>query len=281
MKESYSQLQQKLKFDVLLKILGAAFQKIPEHRKSNARYPLANVLKGAFAMFSLKAPSLLSFLKQSAPEANNLRQIYLIEGDIPSDTQMREILDPVPPSHLRALFLTLFRKLQEAGVIRAYYWDKKAVIVSIDGVEHFCSEKVHCAHCTTRTQRNGQLSYHHAGLAAVLVHPAYSEVFPLDFEPILKADGAAKNDCERNAAKRLCAALHLNHPELDLILVEDALHAKGPHLRQSTEYGWKFVVNVKPDSHESLFQQFAGRRARGDVSRLEQVTPDGVRHRYT
>ena len=133
MKESYSQLQQKLKFDVLMKILGTAFQKIPEHRKSNARYSLANVLKGAFAMFSLKAPSLLSFLKQSAPEANNLRHIYLIEGAIPSDTQMREILDPVQPSHLRALFRTLFRKLQEAGVIRAYSWDKKAVIVSIIG----------------------------------------------------------------------------------------------------------------------------------------------------
>ena len=90
-----------------------------------------------------------------------------------------------------------------------------------------------------------------------------------------------KNDCERNAAKRLCAAVHTNYPELDIILVEDALHANAPHLRQITGYGWKFVVNVKPDSHESLFQQFAGRLSRGDVSRLEQVTPDGVRHLYT
>ncbi len=38
---------------------------------------------------------------------------------------------------------------------------------------------------------------------------------------------------------------------------------------------------AEPDSHESLFQQFAGRRSRGDVRRMEQLTPDGVRHRYT
>ncbi len=248
MKESYPQLQQKLKFDVFMKILGEAFQKISDHRKSNARYRLANVLKGTFAMFSRKAPSLLSFMKQSAPEANNLHKIYLIEGDIPSATQMREMLDPVKPSHLRVLFCTLFLKLQEAGVIRDYYYDKKFVIVSSDGVEHFCSENVHCAHCTTRLHRNGQTSYQHAGMVAVLVHPAHSEVFPLDFEPILKEDGAPKNDCERNAAKRLCAAVHTNYPELAIILVEDALHANAPHLRQITGYGWKFVVNVKPDS---------------------------------
>ncbi len=37
------------------------------------------------------------------------------------------------------------------------------------------------------------------------------------------------------------------------------------HLRQITGYGWKFVLNVKPDSHASLCQQFAGRLSRGDV----------------
>lgn len=281
MKESYSQLQQKLKFDVFMKILDEAFQKIVDHRKSNSRFPLPNILKAAFAMFSLKAPSLLNFKKQSDPEANNLRSIYRLTGDLPCDSQMRATLDPIPPRHLRSLFRPLFLKLQEAGVIRDYYYDKKAVIVSMDGVEHFSSTHIHCEHCTTRTHRNGQLSYQHSGLAAVLVHPARSEVFPLDFEPILKAAGAQKNDCERNAAKRLCAALHTQYPELDIILVEDALHANAPHLRQSTGYGWKYVVNVKPDSHVSLFQQFAGRRARADVGRLQQRTPDGVTHRYT
>jgi len=281
MRESYSQLQQKLKFDVFMKILDEAFQQIAEHRKSNTRYRLPNVLKAAFAMFSLKAPSLLNFKKQSDPEANNLRSIYLLTGEIPCDSQMRATLDPVPPGRLRALLRSLFLKLKQAGVIRDYYYWGKFAIVSMDGVEHFCSTKIHCAHCTTRTHRNGQISYHHSGLAAVLVHPAHSEVFPLDFEPILKEDGAQKNDCERNAAKRLCAALDQDYPELDILVVEDALHANAPHLRQIAGYGWKYVVNVKPDSHESLFKQFAGRVSRGDVSRLTQTTPDGVEHRYT
>lgn len=264
-----------------MKILDEAFQKIRDSRKSNTRYPLPNVLKAAFAMFSLKAPSLLNFKKQSDPEANNLRNVYLLTGEIPCDSQMRATLDPVEPSWLRRLFRRLFLPLKRAGVWRDYFYWGQFVIVSMDGVEHFCSTNIHCPHCTTRTHRNGQLSYHHAGLAAALVHPAHREVFPLDFEPILKEDGDKKNDCERNAAKRLCAALQQEYPELAILVVEDALHATAPHLRQITGYGWRYVSNVKPDSHESLFKQFAGREARGDVSRLEQRTPDGVRHRYT
>ena len=92
------------------------------------------------------------------------------------------------------------------------------------------------------------MSYHHAGLAAVLIDPDRREVFPLDFEPILREDGAEKNDCERNEAKRLCKALRERYDGLPIILVEDALYANAPHLRQITGYGWRYVINVKPDS---------------------------------
>ena len=46
----------------------------------------------------------------------------------------------------------------------------------------------------------------------MLIYPAQTEVFPLDFEPILRQDDAQKNDCERQAAKCLCAALSEQYP---------------------------------------------------------------------
>src|SRR5207248_1258093 len=134
--------------------------------------------------------------------------------------------------------------------------------------------------CTTRKHRNGELSYHHSGLAAVLVHPQQKEVFPLDFEPVVNHDGGRKNDCERQAAKRLCAALYERYPELAILLVEDALYANAPHLRQITSYNWKYVVNVKADSHQSLERQFAGRLARGQVKEHRQTDAQGVKHYF-
>ena len=92
--------------------------------------------------------------------------------------------------------------------------------------------------------------------------------------------GRRKTIANPSAAKRLCADLHHRYHDQDILLVEDALYANAPHLRQISGYGWKYVLNVKPDSHESLFKQFAGRQARGDFQQLRQTDADGVQHYY-
>jgi len=276
---NYKRLQEKITFDDLMGTLSEEFAQLPDHRRANSSYDLADVLRSAFAMFSLKSPSLLAFKELTRQEEKNLKAIYQIRS-IPSDTQMRTTLDPLSPAPLRTLFAKLFHKLSEAGVIKQYEYWKGQLVISIDGVEHFCSTNVHCNHCTIRAHRNGETSYHHAGLAAVLVHPDQEEVFTLDFEPILNADGSKKNDCERNAAKRLCQDLHERYPDLKPILVEDALYANAPHIRQITGYGWLFVLNVKPDSHESLERQIAGRKASGQVKELRITDPQGIKHYF-
>ncbi len=276
---NYKKLQEKITFDALMQSMSEEFAKIPDHRRANASYKLPDFLGSAFAMFSLKSPSLLSFEEQTKVESRNLHSIYHI-GAIPSDTQMRTALDPVDPAPLRQLFATLFTTLETAGVVKEYQFWRDHVLVSVDGVEHFSSTKIHCPHCTTRSLRDGTTSYHHAGLGAVLVNPAHAEVFPLDFEPILNEDGAKKNDCERNAAKRLGASLAERYPDLKIILVEDALYANAPHIRQITSYGWRFILNVKPDSHASLEKQFAGRWASGQVQEWRFTDDQGVQHDF-
>ncbi len=261
-----------------MQMVSDRFDRIPDHRANNSKYHLADMLRGAFAMFSLKSPSLLGFGDWTPAEKQNMTTIYHL-GAIPCDTQMRTGLDPIAPEPLRAIFPRLIDRLEEVGVMKEYQYWHDHVIVSIDGVTHFSSTKVHCPHCTTRTKRDGEVSYHHAGLAAVIVHPDQEEVFPLDFEPILNSDGQVKNDCERTAAKRLCEALRDRYPTLKMLLVEDALYANAPHIRQITGYGWRYILGIKPDSHVSLERQFAGRDATGQVEQLRK-TDNGVDRRF-
>ena len=68
----------------------------------------------AFAMFSLKSPSLLAFDKERA--VGNLVTIYGIDR-VPCDTRMREILDPMAPESLRPLFKSIFRQLQRGKAL--------------------------------------------------------------------------------------------------------------------------------------------------------------------
>ncbi len=133
------------------------------------------------------------------------------------------------------------------------------VVVSIDGAEHFSSQKVHCEHCLTKEHKSGQVTYSHSMLAAVMVHPHKREVLPLDAEAILRQDGQEKNDCERNAAKRLVKHLKERYPKLKALLAEDALYANAAHIEQIPEARYHYLIGVKPDSHKALFKQVDSR----------------------
>ncbi len=73
MRESKKFSVENLKFDWLMSFLDEQFQQFSDTRARNAKYQLAEVVKSAFAMFSLKSPSLLDFKKQTSPEQSNLR----------------------------------------------------------------------------------------------------------------------------------------------------------------------------------------------------------------
>src|SRR5919204_6095538 len=87
-----------LSADALFGLVRNGFAHIPDYRLSAPDISLADALMAAFAMFSLKAPSLLAFDKERAE--GNLHTIYGMEH-VPCDTYMREILDPVTPKGLR------------------------------------------------------------------------------------------------------------------------------------------------------------------------------------
>jgi hypothetical protein len=205
------------------------------------------------ALYSLKDPSLLAFQRRARDP--NLRSVFGLV-DIPSDTRMREILDEVSPHQLGPVFKDVFRQLQRGKVLEEYVFLEGCYLLALDGVEYFCSKKVHCAHCLTRQHADGTVSYYHQLLGAVLVHPDFAEVIPLAPEPIQRQDGHNKNDCERNAARRFLEQFRKAHPHLPVIVIEDALSSNAPHIRDLVAQRCHFILGVKRGDHKHLFEQF-------------------------
>ena len=262
-------------FAYLLSKVQAMFTTIADRRRSNASISMVDILSSAFAMFSLKSSSLLSFEKRSQSEEGNLQRLYGI-SKICSDTQMREVLDKVSADELQVGFQELYAVLKDCRILEEYRYWKGKPIVSVDGVEHFSSKRVHCKHCLEKQHKNGELTYSHQMLSAVLVHPDKPEVFPVRCEPIINTDGCTKNDCERNAAKRLLQGVGQSYAQEKFLLVADALYANGPYIEQLQQDGHSFIVGIKPDGNKSLFSQFAARPARGQYSYLEK----GIQHHF-
>lgn len=242
-----------LSADALYALVKSGFLAIPDLRKDNATVPLADALLSAFAMFSLKDPSLLAFDKRRHDA--NMKGLFGI-GQVPSDSGMRAILDPLDPEHLRRLFNDVFRQLQRGKALEPFVFYEGCYLLCLDGTGYFSSQKIHCQSCLEKVnKKTGEVTYQHQMLGAAIVHPDHKEVIPLAPEPIQKQDGSSKNDCERNASKRLLQKIRQEHPRLGLIVIEDGLASNGPHVRELLEQRMHFILGVKPGDHPFLFER--------------------------
>jgi hypothetical protein len=255
-----------LHFDALIQLVRKRFDAFPEQRRCPS-FPLTDALMAGLAVFSLKDPSLLAFCSRALD--HNLGSVFGLQA-IPSDTQLREILDDVAPNQIRPAFKEIFRQAQRGKVLEDYVFLEGCYLVALDGVEYFSSPKVHCEHCMTRTHKNGTVSYYHQMLGAVIVHPDFSEVIPLTPEPIHRRDGAAKNDCERNAGSRWLEQFRKDHPHLPIVVTEDALGSNAPHIRDLKKYRAHFILGVKEGDHKHLFEQYEQRLEAGQAQSVHE-----------
>jgi hypothetical protein len=269
-----------LSADSLFQLLRSRFGSLPDPRAGAVEFPLDDALMSAFAMFSLKDPSLLAFDHRRRDPADNFRTIYGINR-VPSDSQMRAILDPVDPVNLRPGFLDVFRRLQRGKALERFVYREGHYLLSLDGTTYFSSAKVHCPSCLVKHHRGGRVTYSHQLLGATLVHPDLKEVIPLAPEPIIQQDGQTKNDCERNASRRWLHQFRQEHPRLPVIVVEDGLSANAPHLRDLHAAGAHFIIGVQPGDHGFLFEHWRGRDEADQLPTLTVVDPaTGVLHHF-
>jgi hypothetical protein len=266
-----------LHFDALIQRVRNRFEAIPDSRRCPS-FSLADTLMAGLAMFSLKDPSLLAFQRRTLD--HNLRSVFGLKA-IPSDTQMRSILDEANPEQVRPVYNEVFRQLQRGKVLEDYEFLDGHYLLALDGVEYFCSQKVHCDQCMVRHHRDGNISYYHQMLGAAIVHPDFSEVIALPPEPIHCQDGQQKNDCERNAARRWIKHFRKDHPHLKVIVIEDALSSNAPHIRDLQEADMRFLLGVKPGDHQHLFAQVLERLAVGQAVDFEEVdVQTGIKRGY-
>jgi hypothetical protein len=242
-----------LGFDTLRRIIGKEFKKIADPRPGNCQISLHDALMSAFAMFSLKDPSLLAFDDRRKKKPQNIRAVFGVQN-IPTDSGMRDIDDKVPTEHLRPVYKSVFEQACESGLLDRMRFIDGHYLLNLDGVEFFRSKKLKADFCLTTTTV-GETSYHLKMLGAVIVHPDFKEVIPLFPEVIQRQDGATKNDCEQNAAKRFYEKLRQDYPDMPFIVNGDALYADGPHLQELQKYNLRYLLVAKPTDLPFLFKQ--------------------------
>ena len=274
-----------LRFPGIRKVLLKHFSRIADHRdEEKVEHELTDVLMSALAMFCLQDPSLLQFqLRTKAPTLGvNLKNMWGIHS-VPSDSQMRLVMDEIDPDEFEVLFTTFFRLLQRGKHLEQFRVLDSYYLCAIDGTEYFSSDHIGCPSCLRRKVKNKEgdtLQFSHQIVQAALVHPKHSPVIPLVPEQVRNTDGQKKQDCETNAAKRLLVKLRKVHPKLPLLVVGDSLYAKQPMIEGIIDGHMHYVLTAKPDDHKLLVEWIAGLRALDDVAHMEYTDTKGRTHVY-
>jgi len=247
----------------LLSNIRTSFNKSTQGLSKPGAISLTDCLMSGLAIFSLKFSSLLQFEKDKASEPefiqHNLNTLYGVKK-VPCDTYLRERLDGQDLSLIRDSFSSLFTIMQRSKVVEEWKFLDGKFLISLDGSGFFSSNEVHCEYCCERVHNKGTdketITYHHQMLVGSMVSPLCKQVIPIGFEPIIKADGNKKNDCERNCAKRWLETFREYHPQLPTIIVADGLYSNAPFIRALQEKRCSFITVAKEDDHKYLYDYF-------------------------
>ncbi len=273
----------KLRIDECINAILSEFAKFPDHRPI-FEIPLKNFLMSSYAVFALKSPSLLQFekdLKAEKTKQKNLCSLFKIDR-VPSDTQLRDVLDLVDYRQYRSIFKRIFSQIQRSKTLENFEFMKiknsPHYLIAVDGSGYYRSDKIACACCMIHEHfdcnNTMKIKYAHNILGASVVHPNLNQVIPLCPEPIMKLDGSSKNDSEQTAFRRFLEDFKREHPKLKVIFLLDALYANGPIINLIRKNGYEFIISVK-ESKSVLFLGVKDGEKTGKTNFLETAFESG------
>ncbi len=249
-------MYEELKLVRLMKGLEEGFAGLPEHRSGkNSQYELADAGMGAFSVFFTQSPSFLAHQRDMKLRKgrSNAEKLFALR-EIPSDNQIRNLLDPIHPGHLNFCYQRIFQKLEQTEILERRRSFANQLLVAMDGTEYFSSQKIHCEQCSQRVLKNEKNNYYHSALTPVIVQPGNEHVISLEPEFITPQDGHEKQDCEIQAAKRWLETHGDFYAKRGITILGDDLFSRQPFCQLLKDKHAHFILVCKPDSHVNLYE---------------------------
>lgn len=265
----------------LINRIRETFETLPDGRSGNGvyqKYSLSDAALSAFSVFFMQSPSFLAHQRTMQKERgrNNAQSLFGVYR-IPSDNQIRNLLDPVPPEVLWPLYRGLLKGVEQSGRLGDFQVLDGTVLVALDGVEYFSSQKIHCDCCATKTLKNGVTQYSHSAITPVIVSPQQTSVIPLAPEFVTPQDGSDKQDYELAAAQRWLKRESGSLPANTTFLGDD-WYCKQPFCEGLKQEGRHFILVCKPDSHKTLYEWVEDFQRVGQVGEVEKRRWTGQQH---
>jgi hypothetical protein len=155
----------------------------------------------------------------------------------------------------RGMIISLIRKKSfDAAKFLGGHW-----LVIVDGTQLFSFKARHCEHCLTKTVNKDTPEE-----KTIYYHPVLEAKIVLDDDLVVsiatefienEKSNPSKQDCERNAFRRLAGSLKKMFPRLPVCLLADSLYACEPVFEICKKNKWEFLIRYKDGSIPTLAEE--------------------------
>jgi len=263
-------------FETIIAAMKSKLTELPDPRKpsNNTTYEVLDAVLSAYSVFFMQSPSFLSHEQDRKRERgkNNLENLFGVHKT-PTTNQIKNILDPIAPKEVGAVFWAVWEQLVEANYLDGFRGINGTFLCGMDGTEYHSSYQVSCENCN-RKQKGEQTLCTHNVIAPVIVAPGRPDVVSLEPEFIWPQDGSEKADCEQNAIKRWVMRNHHRFDPYTLTILADDLHSRQPTCELLLEKKINFILVCKESSHPTLYEEL------GLLSRLADAVSTGQKRAW-
>ena len=270
-------------FATLLGYLESAIASFPDRRTGkNCRYSIRDAALSAFSVFHVQFPSFLSHqqMMQESRGNNNAATIFGVH-EIPTDTCIRTLLDPVAAEYCFPVYTAVHAMLAEQGKLQEEYRTIFGTyLMALDGTWFHSSEQIHCDACSVKEHRDGRRTYYHSAITPVFVRAGNNRVIAAEAEFIKPQDGHTKQDCEINAGKRWISGVGRKYAQMGVTLLGDDLYAKQPFCEDAAGIGFHYLFTCKSSSHKYLYEWVEAAEVGVDISEVVQKRWTGKERLY-
>ena len=210
----------------------------------------------------------ISSMRKTSEEFNSetaVRNIGILCGEdelseLPYWETINDYLKRFSDSELQKIVCELVKHLLRSRVfeearIRGKYWQ-----IILDGTQLHRSRKELDKHSLYRVHKKGTKEeyteyYYYVLEAKIVLHEKIQVSIMTEF---VENEGceAEKQDCERNAAKRLMEKLKKEYPMLPICICGDSLYACESFFEDCRKKSWKYILRYKQGSIPSIYEEY-------------------------
>lgn len=214
-------------------------------------------------------------MEEKLNEETCIETFKLITGnkdisEIPYYGTLNYYLERLSPECLDTLRMKMIKTLIRSKTfynsrLLGQYWR-----VVLDGTGLFHFKERHCENCLKRVVTNEDgtkvTTYYHKVLEAKLIL-ADNIVISLGTEFIENEnENVTKQDCERNAAKRLLYRIKKQYPRLNICILGDSLYAAQSIMSICRNNNWRYILNCKSGSQKNIMADYEYIKSSGNIS---------------